>query len=144
MAKSASLDKLFDQQLENYARALQLEKELSELISRSDFDAISQNTRLKTELMQSIERIHARIEPELTGGADREGRELAESLKSKRAKAVELLTEITRLEKANLEALGASRVESIAQLKQTRTAKQTARGYKPRPERSSKYLDTKR
>lgn len=143
---SESLKDLLEKQVENYRRALALERKLSALIPKSDFDSIRANTERKRSLMEEIDKLDRQLGPRLRRFLGAEGSDSlpdggAEEL---RQEAVSLLEEILLAEGENLKAIAESRTESIRGLRHAKTAKRAARSYKPSREGPRRgRLDTK-
>lgn len=136
------LQHLLKKQNANYRRALVLERELSDLISKSDFKTIVLNTKRKQRLMAEVIKLHKQLEPVLQdclGDRRRLSRPECEKL---RLEALSLLDEIGKIEHNNLEAIRKSTAAFTNELRQVQKAKTFARGYKPSRSRQSRHIDT--
>jgi hypothetical protein len=140
---SAGLVELLTTQLDNYREALELENELSVLIEKGDYQSVPANTEKKTALMRSIEEIHKRLLPLLQKSLDKEGKIPDREAERRRLEAISVLRELQKLEAENLAKLEGGRARLAEHLKVAQTAKRTARSYKPKSGKTSRYLDTK-
>jgi hypothetical protein len=140
---SAGLLELLASQLDNYRKALELEKELSLLIEKGDYQSVPANTEKKTALMRSIEATHKRLLPLLHNSLDKKGELPDREAENRRKEAISFLKEIQKLEAENLAKIESSRAKLAENLKEAQTAKRTAHSYKPKKGKTSQFLDTK-
>ncbi len=134
---------LLKQQAENYRQALELERELSRLISVADSAPIKSNSEHKQQLMGEIKVVHEQLEPLLKQHLGGRGELPDPECERLRREAVTLLLEIGELESANLKSVKKARTGFARDLRTTQAAKRAARGYKPSIAGRPRYLDIK-
>jgi hypothetical protein len=137
------LKKLLKEQIEHYRQALALEEELAGIIADRDFSRMAANTDRKNTLMPIIHETYEKLLSALESIRAENGTVPDAPTEKLRLESVSLLQKIEKVEKANLEAIQKQREDSAADLRQTRSARRAARGYRPQASRKHRFLDTK-